>query len=320
MEENHLKKRRSLFIVLTLSLTLIRPHPTFAAVSSQDLNQYIQQIGVSPQVLTNYLADYGLSLNDFTSIEDLKSSLGEPLNSQTLTKVLNDYGLTKDELIQLLKENGMTLNDYSFVNDLKSDLVLFTTKAELESLFNELGLTDQELTNLGNHLAKIDTEKITPQLNAIGQQLSHLSFDNPSDLSSKDTELLSTSFNQMLQLVQLEPLFYLEKNNQKQQISLNDLVNLGNLNGANLIIELYDLNGNLLADMTINPNTLNSDLIDKFSKIMSYFNIYLNGLAPNGGQLPNTATHTWDFLILGLFLLILGAGLLKRSFKKCTDG
>lgn len=297
-----------------MSLTLLNPLRALA-VNSQDLNQYLQQIGLSKQELTNYLSDYGVSYDDFNSIADLKHFLGQPLNAQTLPTVLNQFGLTQGQLNQLLAQNGMSLNDYQFVNDLKSDLGYFMLHQELTGFMNQTGLTDQELSNLSNHFASLDLQKITPQLQTIGQTLSSLKFNSPSELSAQDQTTITNSFQQLLQLVQIKPIIYLQKNNQTQKIALSDLMNLQDPSGANYVIELYDLNGQKLADLTINPTSLNSYFIDQISKIMKLINMILE----NGGQLPNTATRTWDFLILGLFIFLVGAQSLKHYFKKCPD-
>lgn len=310
-----LKKWQSICTVFLLSLLLLSPLRAFAAVTSQDLNQYIKQTGLSEQELTNYLSDYGMSLNDFNSITDLKHFLGQPLNAQTLPMVLKQFGLTQDQLTQLLAQNGTSLKDYQFVNDLQSDTEFFMLHQELTGFMNQVGLTNQELTNLSNHFESLDLQKITPQLQAIAQNLSSLNFNSTSELSAQDQATITNNLQQLMRLAQINPKIYLQQNNQTQPISLSDLTKLQVPSGANFIVELYDLNGQKLADLTIDPTSLSSYFINQISKIMSLVNMILN----NGGQLPNTATHTWDFLALGLLILMLGAVLLKWNRKKCAD-
>lgn len=90
---------------------------------------------------------------------------------------------------------------------------------------------------------------------------------------------------------------------------------LQNLNASNFTIELYDLSGHKLADLTIDPTKLNSDFIDNNSQLMSYFQTMRNQTI-NGGQLPNTATHSWDVLAIGLLILLMGGSLFLWNFKK----
>ncbi|PTY84673.1 processed acidic surface protein, partial [Heyndrickxia sporothermodurans] len=116
-------------------------------------------------------------------------------------------------------------------------------------------------------------------------------------------------------IFKLNTKFYLVKGSDKKPISLNELAQLTSTNGYNLLIEIYDNNGKLLADLILTPDMFGSELIkdtaEKVKKVEKAITTPMKKTV-RGGKLPNTAGHYGDYLLGGLLLLAMGIFLFRR--------
>lgn len=382
MGELMLKRIFLVFTALLLCLNFM-PKVSVAAPNVNELKTYLASIGMTEKELNDHLEYYyDESIQSFSSIDELKDLIGEPLNEQILQEIvefysfkdeadlkaflvengemdeaetiydvyhftnaldeaisfymgtpitdenlkdlLGDYEMTYDELIQLLEENGDSLDNYEFIEDLEDAILTYSGDMfgdVFSEIFKEIGITDDELEKLLNHLMSIDLdekaeqrlEKISEQMMAIGD------FESESDLTEEQVQEILNAYQEMLSIFQLNTKFYLVKGSEKKTITLNELAQLESANGYNLLIELYDLNGNLLADMILTPEVFGSDIIkDTAQKIDKVEKTIIKPHAKpikktiNGGKLPNTAGHYGDYLLGGFVMILIGIILFRR--------
>src|SRR5690349_19633205 len=95
------------FLTCLLSILLLSFAPFASATPPEnELNQYLTEIGWTKQELLDYLDYYEIPLEDFNSVEELKSVLGTPINSKNLQDLLTKYNMTQSELNALLDHFG----------------------------------------------------------------------------------------------------------------------------------------------------------------------------------------------------------------------
>ncbi len=181
-------------ILLTLSLLFgMFPQTTMAAQSTnfeQDLTQYLIEISkergfeVTKEDLEASLSFYELSLDDFTTIDELRDSEGEVIKADLSNLVDNytTYDLDEATLQQLLAENGDDLSDYIFLTELSFSVYFYTEDGTFERDPN----FDQDLTA---YIATISNERgfevtevdIETALSSYGTSLEE--FETVNDLS-----------------------------------------------------------------------------------------------------------------------------------------
>ncbi|MED3649432.1 processed acidic surface protein [Heyndrickxia sporothermodurans] len=372
-------KRILLFIGAIFLCFTVLPKVSFAAPNKAELQTYLESIGMTEKELNEHLEYfYNTSIKSFSTINDIKKLVGEPLTENNLQKLikkyefkdetdvknflvkngemgktdniydvyhftnalddavsfyigtpitdknlkelLKEYDMTYDEMVNLLKSNGDSIDNYEFIEDLEDALISYSDDSISDifsDIFDKVGLTDEEVGNLLNHFMslKLD-ENVENKLNKLSERMMAIGdFESKSDLSEKEINEIVNVYQEMLNIFKLNTKFYLVKGSDKKPISLNELAQLTSTNGYNLLIEIYDNNGKLLADLILTPDMFGSELIkdtaEKVKKVEKAITTPMKKTV-RGGKLPNTAGHYGDYLLGGLLLLAMGIFLFRR--------
>ncbi|GIN38839.1 processed acidic surface protein [Heyndrickxia oleronia] len=250
--------------------------------------------------------------------ETISFYIGTPITKENLKTLLEDYDMSYEELIELLSSNGDSIDQYKYIEDLDNAILAYTDDSEIFSnIFKEIGITDDEVENLLNHFMSIDMdEKMEQKLEAISERMMAIGdFESETDLSDDQIQEIIQAYQEILALFKLDAKFYLVKDTDKKPITLNELTKLETTNGYNLSIELYNYNGDFLADMMISANLFGSELItDTINKVEKVEKSITKPVKKTikGGKLPNTAGHYVDNILGGLAMLIVGSLVLRR--------
>lgn len=344
-----------LAIILMLAVT---PNISFAAKSSSfdaDLDAYLKEISatrgmpVTKDDIEKTLSNYDEKIADFDSMDGedgLKSFLGDVIKGDysNLTDILKENNLSLDELKALLKENGEDINDYVFVDDLDEAVFFYLypddesnsgidedmIKELLPMFQEEFDLTEQEITNLKNHFMKISDKLSTPeainQMEQLSQRMEAFSqFSSLDELTANDVQEILSIYDELFSMLELKVNFYLVKGNKETPLSLLDLMKMENLINAKLEANIYDLDGNLLADLIITGDMVDSGTVKQIGKNIDTAAKKVEKVTSQkpvvktvkGGQLPNTAGNYVLNILIGFIILL--AGILGfRYYRKAA--
>ncbi|TDK61045.1 processed acidic surface protein [Bacillus salipaludis] len=243
------------FLTCLLSILLLSYAPFASATPPEnELNQYLTEIGWTKQELLDYLDYYEIPLEDFNSVEELKSVLGTPINAKNLQDLLTKYKMKQSELNALLDHFGDSLNDYKFIEDLDASVGFYTNHdkymASIEDELQKIGITEQEVENFFTYLSQVEenNKDSLDQMESLDYRLEQ--FMNATDPSAELTEeqlteltdILTTAFDLYGIQVKL-------KNNNKD-ISLKNLLKMAEPPG-NLYTGIYTKTGAPLIDFTL---------------------------------------------------------------------
>lgn len=354
--------RKITSIILALMLvTALFPKPSFAvedASFEEDLKVYLTNISkirgfeVTRADLEDSLSYFEDGVDSFTSVDDLSAALGEVINNDksNLTFILEKYDLSMEELEALLDNYGESIDDYIYLGDLidtiEYDLYLEGEFAFIdEELINDLlitfqeefGLTEEEVQTLTNHLASLE-EKLSSyesikKLEGLGEKLEAFgNIESLDDLSDDEIQKLLAIYNEFLDLMELKLEFSLIKNGAESELSLMNLVSMKELINANLKINIYDLSGNLLADLIVTGEMVDSGTASEIGKEIDKAAEKAGeevAKAPQstsastssviktekGGKLPNTAGNYGTNVLLGFMISLLGAFVYRTNRK-----
>ncbi|MFC0559223.1 processed acidic surface protein [Halalkalibacter alkalisediminis] len=309
--------------------------------------------------LHELLAEHGLTLEEATAllVENGELDAGEtilsvykfyddldfdlyfyhltPITDDSLQQLLNDYGLTLDELINLLEDNGDSLENYEHIEDLEwaIDFYLYGSDvdfSDIDDLFSLIGLTDQELERLFEHFESLDytNPAFLDKLEELGNRLMAFEdFEDPSDVTPEQLAELLDIFNQLLNLFELDVKYYLVKENEKNPVSIQQLITMTSTEGYGLLIEFYNKQGEFLADLFFTADMFGPELIietgndlkEMEKTIVEKAIVKKNSDKPvkkteKGAKLPKTATDYVVNTASGLALAMAGL-LIYRRFK-----
>jgi processed acidic surface protein len=253
-----------------------------------------------------------------------------PITQENLQKLLDDYGLTLDELTALLEENGDSLDNYEYIEDLEwaVDFYLYGSDldfSDIDDLFSQIGLTHEELERLFEHFASLDytNPAFLDKLDELSNRLMAFEdFEDPSDLTAEQIAELLDIFQQLLDLFELDVKYYLVKDDEKKPISLETLMTMTSTQGYGLLIELYNKQGEFLADLFFTADMLGLDLIVETGKdLKETGNLIVKKdtkkpvkKTEKGAKLPKTASDYVTNTAAGLALVLAGF-IIYRRFK-----
>jgi processed acidic surface protein len=339
------KRWTAMFLLLVLVFSLV-PIKSFAAVAQDDpeLLEYLQQVSttrgfeITVEDFEDYLLEYFESgLEDWENFAEVQEYLGEVIEADysNLQSIYEEYDLNHESLTLLLEENGDTLENYIYVEGLDG-MVYFYTEDSLEEipeeafedLFTEFGLTGEELEKLWAHLgslqAKFEDPAVQQRLVELGEQMVNFEeFESVEELTDEQITQFLSIFNELLEIVELEPKFYLTKGDEVKPITLRELMMLKDPQGYHLLIELYNKNGELLLNMVLTPEMIGSEIIEEIGDDVKEVPDAVEEIktSPNkpktekGGKLPNTASDFGSNGILGLSIAAAGYVLYRRVRK-----
>jgi processed acidic surface protein len=304
---------------------------------------------MTQEELEEYLSYYDLTLNELKSVEELRSTLGPAVTPETLQNLLKQYDMTEAELTELLIEYGeldegdSIIDTFHFIYDIEDiiDLEMDYDEDEMnydeeiidlmDGLFTEIGLTDEELDRFMNHLLPIvEDPSFEARLMAISDRMNQLEyFETIDELSAEQVAELLSIYNDLQSLLQIQFKFALIQDGVKTNLSLEALFQLKELTNASLLVSIYDLNGNFLLDFILTGKMIGSDLVKEtgndikqstkvISKVVEVKKEKKKPAKPEhktekGGVLPKTAGHYLFGALIGLVLMGIAFGLIRKA-------
>jgi processed acidic surface protein len=338
-----MKKILVSFITILLAFHFV-PTNTFAEVKDQDLTVYLTELStergftITKDDYVKYLEEYSLVLlSDFENIQELEEYMGAVIKSDNsnLESIYEDFELDEQQLIDLLATNGEAIENYIYVDDLYFAIFDFEPQDELpnpeeivedmDGVMKEIDLTDEEIENLMNHFLSIESKLNSPEvgerLMSIAERMMGIDPENPTEEQIKE---VGNAFEELLSIFKLKASFYIVEGNIKTQVSASELMQMEVLTGDYLLIQLFDLNGNLLADVKFTSDDIKeiptkveevADTVKEEVKAPTSPKANESNKAPKtvkGGKLPITDSNNLEGAVAGAALIGLGLFLYRR--------
>ncbi|WP_175987247.1 processed acidic surface protein [Bacillus sp. Marseille-Q1617] len=315
-------------------------------LSEESVQLVLQEFDLSREELNELLVEYGdieegQDVLDGTWIifsEELHEYVdfylngweGTPIDDENLMQLMKDYGFDSIEALeQFLKENEDSIENYQYIEDLELAVDIYVNGGanldEVYGLFTEIGLTDDELEKLFAHfetLAFEDPAFLDQLIQLSERMMAFEEFETAEELTAGQIAELMDIFHELLQLFELETSYYLVKDDEKQAVSFETLMTMDTTNGYNLLMELYNKQGNFLADLLLTADMFGSELIQETGKDMKQAEEIVTAATPSGseplvktvkgGKLPKTASDYVGNTFVGLAFVLVGAFLFRR--------
>jgi len=332
-------------LLIGLSLVVL-PSLGGASPSETEFNQFLKEIGWTTDEFVEYLEFFDYTIDDFETMDDLKDFLGPVLSDKNLNQLLEEYDLTLEEATELLisfgelDEGESILDVYTFFDDLDWDLSVYVYGNDDDydeyddldyTLFNEIGLTDEELDRLYDHFLTIefDNDNFWYKLDDIASRLIAIEeFETMGEITAEQIAELLNIYTELIDLLELDVKYFLLNEEEKDIISLPTLFQMTSTNGYDLLIELYNKQGEFLADILLTADMFGSDLIQETGKdlkkseeIIAKNNTVKENVTvkknssdqdkpvtktEQGAKLPKTATNSLTTAAYGFSLMLIG--------------
>ncbi|ANU27647.1 processed acidic surface protein [Planococcus versutus] len=267
----------------------------------------------------------------------LDGSTSTPIDATNLQELMERFGFASEkELEAFLQEQSDSLTNYDFIEDLESSLLFYTEldglDMDLSGLFTELGLTDEEVEKLVAHMDTLDFEdpafeqkltQLSDRMIAIGE------FETADELTAEQIAELMDIYSDMTDLLEIRTTYFFVKDGQKTPVSLATLMTLESTNGADLLIEIYNLKDVFLADILLTAEMFGSELIVDTGKDLGTVETIITtppavqkpvtatppttNQTQKGGKLPATASDFATNTLVGLAILFIGMALFRRA-------
>ncbi|SDZ97436.1 processed acidic surface protein [Thalassobacillus cyri] len=262
-----MKRLLSLVFAVVMIVSSFPGH-SFAAINQGELDRYLTEIQWTEEELETYLWEYyDLVINDFEAIEELKEFLGPIITEESLQELLDTYGLTREELDEILADYGETVDDYTFIDDIEFFLIEETIDFNYEGVFNEFGLTEDELDRLFVHLESLDSEAMKAKLDTLYDRLMAFEdFESATELTAGQIAELLSIMQEMLDLFKMDAKLFLVTSGEEKVVTLADLLQMTEAEGYDLRVELYNLQGEFLADFILTGEMFGSELLKETAK------------------------------------------------------
>lgn len=331
---------------LVLSAALIAPGLTAQAAPDQtELNEYLISINLTQAELENYLNSYGDSIEEYDSVEELQEMLGERLTEETLAAILEEYGYTEEEVIELavyyddMDENASLLDTYYFTSDIENliyldeDVSEYPTMEDAEDIFEMMGITEDEIERLSNYLDKVMTDDPTVEakLEVLVERLDNLyvTYEDifnmettPEELPAELTAELANIVKELQSTLKIDVKVAIEQDGVKTPITFAQMLlmddSLETMENVKVYLDIYDNAGNLLLDAVLSDDLLLEedfiDIVKDTGNAIKNPNITIK--TENGGKLPNTATHTTEWTLAGILMMLSAVALRKKVIAK----
>ncbi|PGL72084.1 processed acidic surface protein [Bacillus sp. AFS055030] len=348
--------KKALASVVLSAALVVPGVTAYAAPDANELKTYLVSIDLTQQQLEEYLTSYyGESISDFDSVDELKDTLGERLTQKTLDALLDEYGYTEDEIIDLavyyddMDENASLLDTYYFTSDIENLIYLdedesgsvedeFPSMEEIYSALSEIGITEAEINNISTHFEKVvnDDPAVEAKLEALSERASAL-VENYPEFFSMDTEAtpeelpaalkveLMNIVKELQSTLKIDIKIAIEQNGVKTPLTFAKLLtmddSLESLENIKVYLEIDDNAGNLLLDAFFSSDELIADeeiveIVKDTQKAIKNPKPTVTVRTENGGKLPNTATHTTEWTIAGMLMMLTAVVLRKKVIVK----
>ncbi|MGW6662420.1 processed acidic surface protein [Peribacillus sp. NPDC055009] len=348
-----MKKYFSFFVALIVLFSLGSSGTMgFAAtkINQDELNEYLSEVRMTQEELEEYLSYYDLTLNELKSVEELRDTLGPAVTPETLQNLLKQYEMTEAELTELLIEYGeleegdSIIDTFHFIYDIEDIIDLEMDYDEdamdydeekiidlMDGLFTDIGLKDEELDRFMNHLLPIiEDPSFEARLMAISDRMNQLdNFETIDELSAEQVAELLSIYNDLQSLLQIQFKFALIQDGVTTNLSLEALFQLKEITNASLLVSIYDLNGNFLLDFILTGKMIGSDLVKETGNDIKQSTEVISKVAEvqkekkkpakpehkteKGGVLPKTAGHYLFGALIGLVLMGIAFGLIRKA-------
>ncbi|MCM3730282.1 processed acidic surface protein [Fictibacillus nanhaiensis] len=317
-------------------------------LSEEGVQSVLKKFDLSREELNELLIEWGdieegqdvLDSPYFVFNEDLQSSVdfylngwvGTPIDDENLQQLLEEYGLESVEALEeLLKKNDDSIENYEYIEDLQWAVDFYINgddyiEDEFADLFTEIDLTDEEMEKLFAHFETLNWEDpaFLDSMMQLGERMMAFEeFETADELSAEQIAEMLAIFTEMKQLLQIETKYYLVVDGVKQPVSLETLMTMDSTNGNDLVMEIYNTNGELLADLRLTAEMFGSELIQETGKDIQEAEKIVTELPTaakppvktiKGGELPKTATNHVGNTLAGAVIAVVGM-LLYRRFR-----
>lgn len=316
----------------------IEPVLTDYDLTRDELNELLVEYGeieVGQDVLDSEYLIFAEDLYDYVGYY-LDGEFGTPINEENLQQLLEDYGFaSREELEEYLQQFDESIEYYDYIEDLDSIVDYYVNggadlEAEIDELFLSLDLTEEEMDRLMEHFLAVYEENpdFEDQLYTLSERMMAFEeFDSADDLTAEQiAELLDIS-NDMLDILQIDVKYYLVKDGVKKPLSVQSLMTMTSTDGADLLIELYNKQGDFLADIILTNEMFGSEIIKETGKDLQEAEQIVKEVpvktatkavekTVKGGKLPNTASDYLQNTIIGLVIVLAGVVLFRRVWVK----
>ena len=338
----------SLLLAVSVGFGVL-PVTTFAIESDEPkFEEFLNEIGWDQQDYIAYLESKDWSLEDYESVNEL----GTPLTEKSISFLLEEFDLNREKLNSLLIENG----DIEKGQDvLEGTVIIFEEELyeyvdfylngwegtptdfyvngaeHFADLFAELDVTDEEFAELFTHIETLDIEDPAFEkrlLELSDRMIAFEEFEIAEELSADQIAEIFDIYSDMLNLFQMESKNYLVEDGKKLAVSTETLMYLDKPKGYNVLIEIYNEQGEFLADLLLTGAMVESDLIHETGKdIIEAEEILTTTPKTNkppvqtvkGGKLPTTASDYARNTLVGLAFALAGVLLFRRIRVKDTN-
>ncbi|MBT2688205.1 processed acidic surface protein [Bacillus sp. ISL-47] len=320
-------------------------------ITEENLQQLLSDYGFeNEEELTAMLVENGeMEANEnvrdvFKYIDALDSTTsfltytGTEINAETLQQLLEDYDLTMVELNALLEENEDALENYEYIEDLDIMVSIYLGvdempgEDELTQMLADISLSDEELEALITHFMTLDFEDpalLDKMMDLESRLMAFGDFESAEELNEEQIAELISIMQEMMDLFQLDAEFYLVKGNEKIHLTTEEMMVLEETNGFDLLIELFNTQGEFLADMIITADMFSSELIEDTVGDLNQAETVIKKQEPvkaksapksvktvKGGKLPNTAGNYAEGILAGMGLIVLGTFIFRKRKVK----
>ncbi|PFH82930.1 processed acidic surface protein [Bacillus sp. AFS088145] len=250
-----------------------------------------------------------------------------------------------------MDKNASLLDTYYFTSDIENLIYLdedesgsgsvedqFPSMDDLSSALSEFGITQTEINNLSAYLEKVvnDDPAVEAKLEALGERASALEENYP-EIFSMDSEAapkelpaelkveLMNIVKELQSTLIIDIKVAIEQNGVKTPLTFAKLLtmddSMDSMENVKVYLEIYDNASNLLLDAVFSPDELLGD--DQIVDIVKDTQKAIKNPKPtgtvrteNGGKLPTTATHTTEWTMLGMLMMLAAVVLRKKVIVK----
>lgn len=297
-----------------------------AAPPQEEVNQLLSEIGWTQEDLQSYLDYYEMTLDDFSTTEELDFFLGTPITDENLEELLVGYNMTREELDTLLAGFGETVDDYWFIEDLDTSIDFYVNHddymKESEEFLSLVGLTENEVDNFFNHLMALDQTALEAQMETVAARLEpYLALDPETELTDEQIAELTAVWNEILTLLKINPKYFLvDTAGGKRAVTFGELAAMETLNGESLVLELYSNTGDLILDMQFSEDMVTSDfLFESAGELTDVGDLAGELTKLKHEKLPNTASPYGLNIGFGFILFVLGFFIFIKTRKRTIE-
>ncbi|MEH7401340.1 MULTISPECIES: processed acidic surface protein [Bacillaceae] len=255
-----------------------------------------------------------------------------------------------------MDKNASLLDTYYFTSDIENLIYLdedesgsvedeFPSMEDISSALSEFGITEAEINNLSAYLEKVvnDDPAIEAKLEALGERASALEENYP-EFFSMDTEAtpeelpaelkveLMNIVKELQSTLKIDIKVAIEQNGVKTPLTFAKLLtmddSMDSMENIKVYLEIYDNAGNLLLDALFSADEVIGD--DEIVDIVKDTQKAIKNPKPatknpkpnvivrteNGGKLPTTATHTTEWTMVGMLMMLTAVVLRKKVIVK----